>query len=609
MALMTSMREKMHVVLWALLAMFILSMTIGGLVGGANIIDQLIGRVNPLTTIAQINGQDISPDYFNQLVNREVEQARSSGQKVNDFQLQHARNTAWENLLQDVLVSQEVERLNITATDEEVLYHLENNPPPFLQQNPSFMTDGNFDWNKYRGALANPQGNEWTPIESFMKNTFIPNYKLQQLLDESIIVTKRDVKNEFIKRNVNYTISGIHVTSAKVPTEESDPSDDELRTEYERTKSEFSHDELRTLSFVSWEKIPSRNDSIAVEESARDLYKRATTGEDFAALANEYSVDPGNQGTKGGDLGWFEKDRMVKPFSIAAFAATKDEIVGPVQSNFGYHIIHVRDKKSENGLEQVLASHILLQVEMSPTTLANLKREATLFSYDAQDDGFTSAVQSNQVTTGTQNKLTGTGFSIRGLGGFRAAIRFAFNAEISQSSDVMENDKYFSVFTLDAITPPGIKPYEEVEAQLKGKLKKEKVMDATLERANNLLVKIAGDAVNLNQLIDTDSELDGIKDESKTLVQGFTSIGRSNYVTGALLAAEPGEILGPLETGRGHAIIEIMDISQFDSTEYETQKESLQATIFNRKQKQYFQAWLDNLKNNAEIVDNRKFYF
>ena len=68
MALMTSMREKMHVVLWALLAMFILSMTIGGLVGGANIIDQLIGRVNPLTTIAQINGQDISPDYFNQLV-------------------------------------------------------------------------------------------------------------------------------------------------------------------------------------------------------------------------------------------------------------------------------------------------------------------------------------------------------------------------------------------------------------------------------------------------------------------------------------------------------------------------------------------------------------
>ena len=60
MALMTSMREKMHVVLWGLLAMFLLSMTIGGLVGGANIIDQLVGNVNPQTTIARINGENLS---------------------------------------------------------------------------------------------------------------------------------------------------------------------------------------------------------------------------------------------------------------------------------------------------------------------------------------------------------------------------------------------------------------------------------------------------------------------------------------------------------------------------------------------------------------------
>ena len=64
MGLMTSMRNRMHVVLWGLLAMFLLSMTIGGLVGGANIIDQLLGRVNPNTTIARINDQDISPDNF-----------------------------------------------------------------------------------------------------------------------------------------------------------------------------------------------------------------------------------------------------------------------------------------------------------------------------------------------------------------------------------------------------------------------------------------------------------------------------------------------------------------------------------------------------------------
>jgi len=134
-------------------------------------------------------------------------------------------------------------------------------------------------------------------------------------------------------------------------------------------------------------------------------------------------------------------------------------------------------------------------------------------------------------------------------------------------------------------------------------------MAATLDEANKLLLTISGKDIKLDDAIDEDSELDAVKNESKQLVQGFTSIGRSNYVTGALLAAKPGEILGPLETGRGHAIIELKEISVFDSTEYEVQKESLRKTIFNQKQNQFFQAWLDDLKENAEILDNRNFYF
>ncbi|MDP7608496.1 MAG: peptidylprolyl isomerase [Candidatus Marinimicrobia bacterium] len=609
MGLMTSMREKMHVVLWALLAMFILSMTIGGLVGGANVLDILAGNVDPRTTIAQINGEDISPDYFNQLVSQQLEQARSNGQKLNDFQIRRARDTAWDNMLQDVLVSQEVKRLNISASNEEVMYHLENNPPPFLQQNPSFQTDGVFDWDKYRTALASPQGDEWLPIESFMKNTYVPNFKLQKLLDESIIITERNIKNEFIKRNVNYTISGIHITSGKVPVEESEPSDSEIREEYNKSKSDFKHDELRSVSYVSWKKEPAKNDSVSVQKLATAIYERAKEGEEFATLANEYSVDPGNQGTKGGDLGWFGKGQMVKEFEKAAFTAKKGEIIEPVKSNFGYHIIYVRDKKVENGEEKVLASHILLKIEISSTTLSNLKRDATLFSYDAQDNGFSSAVSEHNLDIVNHKKMNDEGFSIKGLGGLRAAVRFAFNNKVGDVSDILENDQYFSVFTLDTIISPGFKSYEEVQAQIKSTLKKTKVMAATLDEANKLLLSISGNDMKLDDAIDDDSELDAVKNESKQLVQGFTSIGRSNYVTGALLAAKPGEILGPLETARGHAIIELKEISVFDSTEYEVQKESIRKTIFNQKQNQFFQAWLDDLKENAEIVDNRKFYF
>ena len=300
---------------------------------------------------------------------------------------------------------------------------------------------------------------------------------------------------------------------------------------------------------------------------------------------------------------------MVKEFEKAAFSAKKGEIIEPVKSNFGYHIIYIRDKKVENGEEKVLASHILLKIEISSTTLSNLKRDATLFSYDAQDNGFSSAVSEHNLDIGNHKKMNEEGFSIKGLGGLRAGVRFAFNNKVGDVSDILENDQYFSVFTLDTIIAPGFKSYEEVQAQIKSTLKKTKVMAATLDEANKLLLTISGKDIKLDDAIDEDSELDAIKNESKQLVQGFTSIGRSNYVTGALLAAKPGEILGPLETGRGHAIIELKEISVFDSTEYGVQKESLRKTIFNQKQNQFFQAWLDDLKEDAEIVDNRKFYF
>ena len=68
MGLMTTMRKRMHIVLWGLLFMFLLSMTIGGLVGGADIVGHLLGRVNPATTIARINDRDISPELYQNLI-------------------------------------------------------------------------------------------------------------------------------------------------------------------------------------------------------------------------------------------------------------------------------------------------------------------------------------------------------------------------------------------------------------------------------------------------------------------------------------------------------------------------------------------------------------
>ena len=608
MGLMTTLRTRMTVVLWALLVLFLLSMSIGGLVGGANIIDQLAGRVDPTRVIARINDQDISPDYFNNLVNQQINQFKSSGQTVNESMYERARGAAWTNLVQEVLVSGEIKRLGLEATDEEIIYHLRENPPPFLQSNPTFQTDGKFDSQKYLSALASPQGDEWAPIENWMRTSYIPNLKLTQFLNENVLVTDQDVKDDFIKKNVKYTVDAIHVTYDKAPKDKIEPSETELTDEYRNSLSDFKHDELRNVSYVYWKKSPSKQDSLNNGYLVSDIMERAKAGENFADLANEYTQDPSGQ-EKGGDLGWFGKGQMVKPFEEAAFKASKGSIIGPIVSRFGSHIINVRDKKSENGKEQVLASHILLKVEASPATLSELRRVATLFSYDAQDSGFTVAANSNKLSIMNNENLDRGSSRLRTVGSMRGGVRFAFNNKAGSVSDVMENDQYYAVFNVDSLIEEGHKSFESVKAQLVNKVRRKKQKEASRDIIDELVIDLNANEKTLSSIIESQKRFDNVKDESKTITEGFSSIGRSNFVTGALLRSSKNDLLGPLETNRGWALIHIKEIASIDSAEYEVQRESLKGSLRTKKQNQHLQAWLDELKDNAEIIDNRNYFY
>jgi peptidyl-prolyl cis-trans isomerase C len=91
------------------------------------------------------------------------------------------------------------------------------------------------------------------------------------------------------------------------------------------------------------EEIHARHILVATEAEAKEIVERLNKGEDFATVAKEKSKDPN---AEGGDLGFFSRGQMLKPFEDAAFAVREGEISAPVQTQFGWHIVKVEEKRT-----------------------------------------------------------------------------------------------------------------------------------------------------------------------------------------------------------------------------------------------------------------------
>src|SRR5207302_122532 len=121
----------------------------------------------------------------------------------------------------------------------------------------------------------------------------------------------------------------------------------------------------------------------AAEAKAQEIAARVRkTPAAFAEVARKESQDPGSA-VQGGDLGFFSRGAMVKPFEDAAFAAKKGDIIGPVASDFGYHVIRVTDIKP---------AKVKSLAEAAPEIEANLKKQAASRSFVDNAENFSNLV-------------------------------------------------------------------------------------------------------------------------------------------------------------------------------------------------------------------------
>ena len=134
--------------------------------------------------------------------------------------------------------------------------------------------------------------------------------------------------------------------------------------------------------------VHARHILVPTEDEAKKALERVKGGEDFAKVATEISKDPGS---KGGDLGWFTKDRMVPEFAEAAFRLEKPgQLSDPVKSQFGWHVIKLEDKRMKEfpKLEQVRDQVVRFVMQKAEgDEVVKLRDAAKIERFDAPQKG------------------------------------------------------------------------------------------------------------------------------------------------------------------------------------------------------------------------------
>lgn len=246
---------------------------------------------------AVVNGTTITQKALAFETQRMIEQMARQGQVPNEEIMPKVREDVLNRMIEEELLFQDSQAKEIKVPDARVTEELAS----IKQRFPSEK--------EYQDALAGIDMNEADLTRKIKRGMAI-----EQLIK-------------------NHVIQG------------TDVSDAESRAFYDQNANMFQKPEQIQARHI----LIKMGGDVTEEQKAEALTKiemvrkKALDGEDFAALASEYSEGPSS--AKGGDLGYFSRGQMVKPFDDAAFALEPGKISEVVETQFGYHIIEVTDRQ------------------------------------------------------------------------------------------------------------------------------------------------------------------------------------------------------------------------------------------------------------------------
>jgi peptidyl-prolyl cis-trans isomerase D len=478
--------------------------------------------------VARIGGEVISPQQFEAAHRERLDQVRQAlGDNFDPalFDTPAAREASLNALLGDRALRKEAAEAHLAVGASRLRQ--------FIASIPAFQEDGKFSYERYKTLLAAQGMNEamfeqrlrddlarQTLLDGVARSAIVPAQltdRLAALVQETRTVRERRFRPEDFIAQVNVGDDAVkahyEANRAQFETKESIDVqvlaltlDDvarqvsvppaELQSYYEQNKSSFAEPEQRRASHIllTVGEGGSAKDKEGARRLAQELLARVKARpDDFAKLAQEYSKDPGSA-AKGGDLGFFGRGMMVKPFEQAAFSLKPGEISDVVETDFGLHVIRVTEVKggAVAPFEQVKGKiESTFRQQQAQKKFAEAAEQFTNIVYE-QSDSLQPAADKLGLKIQTVANVTRDGVP-RGAPG--AALLPTATVQALFADDALNKKRNIAAVEVGGNTlvsarvvehrPARLRPIEEVSGQIRERLVREQAVRLAREAASS----------------------------------------------------------------------------------------------------------------------------
>ncbi len=383
-------------------------------------------------------------------------------------------------------------------------------------------------------------------------------------------------------------------------------SDAEIEKYYQDNMAKYSTPEQRHARHILVKSDAGDSDKLreTKRKKIETILELAKKDQDFAKLAKEYSEGPSAVG--GGDLGFFRRGQMVKPFDDAVFAMKPGELSGVVETQFGFHIIKLEEIKAakvtslDKARKEIAATMKKEKGKTLTYQLANQAYENIILAGSLEKYAQESKTQLKETDFFTRNKAP------KGVAGNIAALNAAFSLKKGELSSLLEGGDGYTILFIADEKAPEVPELPAVRARVEKDFIAASAKDLAQEQAKSILTAAK----------ETDLAQAAKKEGLKVLETPFFS--RKNQsastlpnvvTTGGLgLSSKMPYPEQEFADGATFYVIHLEESKSADMALLSEEKEQLLQRLKQDKQLKLMGAWLAYLEDNAEITTNKDFF-